>query len=249
MVGLIPLFACEILEQEVIDRLPGFAKRLDWFLEHRTDLTRHITCMECSPDATHTQRLLAIPSRDRLLRVLRYLLDEGEFLSPFGVRSLSRAYAETPFAFSLAGSTYTVRYVPGESDSALFGGNSNWRGPVWFPVNYLLIEALERYHHFYGDSLKVECPTGSGRLLTLAQVADEIARRLTALFLRDGRGARPCHGGDRRFAEDPAWRDLVLFYEYFHGDSGRGCGASHQTGWTALVTRCLEQLARRRSGG
>jgi Mannosylglycerate hydrolase MGH1-like glycoside hydrolase domain len=243
LVGLIPLFACELLEQDVIDRLPGFARRMRWFLEHRADLTDHITCMACSPDSTHAHRLLAIPSRDRLLSVLRYLLDEGEFLSPFGIRSLSQTYEKRPFEFALAGSTYTVGYVPGESDSALFGGNSNWRGPVWFPVNYLLIEALERYHHFYGDALKVECPTGSGRMLDLKEVADEIARRLVALFLPDAAGRRPCHGGDRRFAGDPHWRELALFYEYFHGDSGRGCGASHQTGWTSLVTRCLEQVA------
>jgi hypothetical protein len=249
LVGLIPLFACEIVEQEAIDRLPGFANRLRWFLEHRPDLATYITCMEASPDAARAHRLLAIPSRARLLRVLRYVLDENEFLSPFGIRSLSRVYNDHPFEFTLAGSTYTVRYVPGESDSGLFGGNSNWRGPVWFPGNYLLIEALERYHHFYGDSLKVECPTGSGRMMNLKEVADEIARRLVALFLRDAAGRRPCHGADARFAQDPHWRDLVLFYEYFHGDTGRGCGASHQTGWTSLVTRCLERLARVRSGG
>ncbi len=249
LVGLIPLFACELLEQDVIQRLPGFAKRLRWFLEHRADLTEHITCMGGSLDGAHAHRLLAIPSRDRLLRVLRYLLDENEFLSPFGIRSLSRIYRDRPFEFSLAGSTYTVRYVSGESDSALFGGNSNWRGPVWFPINYLLVEALERYHHFYGDSLKVECPTGSGRMVNLKEVAAEIARRLVSLFLPDGAGRRPCHGGDGRFAEDPHWRDLALFYEYFHGDTGRGCGASHQTGWTALVTRCLDDLARLRSRG
>ena len=249
MVGLIPLFACELLEQEVIERLPGFAKRMRWFLEHRADLAEHITCMDCGPDRAHGHRLLAIPSRDRLLSVLRYLLDENEFLSPFGIRSLSRLYRDQPFEFALAGSTHTVRYVPGESDSALFGGNSNWRGPVWFPVNYLLVEALERYHHFYGDTFKVECPTGSGRMVNLKEVADEIARRLVAIFMPDAAGRRPCHGGDRRFAEDPHWRELALFYEYFHGDTGRGCGASHQTGWTSLVTRCLEQVARTRSHG
>jgi hypothetical protein len=241
---LIPLLACEVLDQKVIDGLPGFAKRMRWFLEHRSDLAAHITCMECSVGGPGKQRLLAIPSRDRLLRVLRYLLDENEFLSPFGVRSLSRVYRDHPFSFSLAGATHTVRYVPGESDSGLFGGNSNWRGPVWFPLNYLLAEALERYHHFYGGSLTVECPTGSGRWVTLGEAANEIARRQVALFLPDAAGRRPCHGGDGRFASDPHWRDLALFYEYFHGDDGRGCGASHQTGWTALVTRFLERTAR-----
>ena len=243
LVGLIPLFSCELLDQEMIDRLPGFAKRMRWFLEHRTDLTQDITCMECGSGEARPHRLLAIPSRDKLLRVLRYLLDENEFLSPFGIRSLSRVYLDRPYVFSLAGTTTTVGYLPGESNSAMFGGNSNWRGPVWFPVNYLLIEALQRYHHFYGDTLKVECPTGSGRTMHLGQVAEEIARRLVTLFLPDAAGRRPCHGGDLRFAEDPAWRNLVLFHEYFHAETGRGCGASHQTGWTALVTRCLEDLA------
>jgi hypothetical protein len=246
MVGLIPLLACEVMEDEVIDRLPGFSKRMRWFLEHRTDLARHIACMETGPGEGHTHRLLAIPSRERLLRVLHYLLDENEFLSPYGIRSLSRAYSRRPFAFSLAGISTTVEYTPGESNTGLFGGNSNWRGPIWFPVNYLLIEALERYHHFYGDSLQVECPIGSGRVMNLKQVADEIARRLVSLFLPDAGGRRPCHGDDRRFAQDPNWRELVLFYEYFHGETGRGCGASHQTGWTALVTRCLETQAARR---
>ncbi|HVN30524.1 MAG TPA: hypothetical protein VMT45_00915, partial [Thermoanaerobaculaceae bacterium] len=243
MVGLVPLFACEVLEAEVIDRLPGFSKRMRWFLEHRTDLARHIAYMESGQGDGHGHRLLALPSRDRLLRVLRYLLDEDEFLSPYGIRSLSRVHQDRPYAFSLGGTTTSVGYLPGESDSGMFGGNSNWRGPVWFPVNYLLIEALQRYHHFYGDALKVECPTGSGRNMNLNQVAEELARRLVNLFLAGPTGGRPCHGGDRRFAEDPAWRDLVLFHEYFHAETGRGCGASHQTGWTALVTRCLEDLA------
>ncbi|MDD5564018.1 MAG: hypothetical protein PHQ91_09915 [Thermoanaerobaculaceae bacterium] len=248
MVGLIPLFACEVLDQDVIDRLPGFSKRMRWFLEHRPDLAGRISCMAADADGSHRRRLLAIPSRDQLLRVLRVVLDEGEFLSPFGVRSLSRVYGERPFTFTLGGEAHTVAYAPGESDSGMFGGNSNWRGPVWFPVNFLLIEALERYHHFYGDALTVECPTGSGHMVTLAQAAAEIERRLVSLFLPDAAGRRPCHDGDPRFATDPHWRDLVLFYEYFHGDTGRGCGASHQTGWTALVTHCLETLAARRDG-
>lgn len=248
MVGLIPLLACEVLEQDVLDRLPGFSKRMRWFLEHRPDLMGQIGRVEAGPGGGGARRLLAIPSRDRLLRVLRVLLDEGEFLSPYGIRSLSRAYRDRPFAFTLAGETHTVAYAPGESDSGMFGGNSNWRGPVWFPVNFLLIEALERYHHFYGGAVKVECPAGSGNLVTLTQAAAEIERRLVSLFVPDAAGQRPCHGGDPRFAADPHWRDLVLFYEYFHGDTGRGCGASHQTGWTALVTHCLETLAARRGG-
>ena len=185
-----------------------------------------------------------MPSRERLTRVLRYLLDENEFLSPYGVRSLSRVHLEHPFVLPVDGTEYKVRYDPGDSSTVDFGGNSNWRGPIWFPVNYLLIEALQRYHHFYGDDFKVECPTGSGKMLTLAEVAQELNRRLARLFITDDKGHAPWHGGDERFANDPHWRELVLFHEYFHGETGRGLGASHQTGWTALVARCLDDLAR-----
>jgi hypothetical protein len=239
LVGLLPLIAVEVLEQSAIDRLPGFRKRLDWFLENRKDLAGHISYFLAKHDNGH--RLLAIPSKERLLRVLRYMLDENEFLSPYGIRSLSKIHERQPYTFSVGGVEHTVRYEPGESESGTFGGNSNWRGPIWFPGNYLLIEALERYHHFYGDSLKVECPTGSGRMMSLQEVACEISSRLARLFLPDARGRRPCHGGDERFARDPAWKDLLLFHEYFHGDTGRGLGASHQTGWTALVVRALLQ--------
>jgi hypothetical protein len=244
MVGLVPLLAAEVLEDRLLERLPGFGKRLQWFLENRADLARTISYM--SPEEQqgrrgHGHRLLAIPSRERLLRVLRRVLDPNEFLSDHGVRSLSRAHAEEPFVFRMGSEEYRVAYVPGESDSGMFGGNSNWRGPVWFPLNYLLIEALERYYHFYGDSLQVECPTGSGRYMSLLGVARELSARLTRPFLPDAHGRRPCHGDDRRYAEDPDWRELVLFYEYFHGDTGRGLGASHQTGWTALVIQCLEK--------
>jgi len=215
---------------------------MGWFLENRKDLAQHISYMgACAGDGP--RRLLAIPSEERLRRVLRYLLDEGEFLSPHGVRSLSRVHEDRPYVFGDTGAT--VDYCPGESTTGLFGGNSNWRGPIWFPVNWLLVEALERYHHFYGPAFTVECPTGSGRMMTLGQVAEELTRRLVALFLPGPDGRRPCHGDERRYAEDPHWRDLLLFYEYFHADDGRGLGASHQTGWTALVVRCLERLARR----
>jgi hypothetical protein len=243
MVGLVPLFACEVVEQASLDRLPGVRKRLEWFERNRPDLARHIGFMERGPAGHENHRLLSIPSRERLERVLRVLLDEAEFLSPHGVRALSAAYRDTPYVFSAGGMDHHVRYAPGESETGLFGGNSNWRGPVWFPVNYLLIEALERYHHFYGDALRVECPVGSGRMLDLREVAHEIARRLASLFLPYERGRRPCHGADARWAGDPHWRDLVLFHEYFHGDTGRGVGASHQTGWTALAIRCLEKSA------
>jgi hypothetical protein len=249
MVGLIPLYACEIIEQDVIEKLPGFAKRMRWFLENRQDLAKYTSYMQAEPGdhTAHEHRLLAIPSRERLTRVLRYLLDETEFLSRHGVRSVSRFHAATPYIFRHGSEEFRVQYDPAESSSGLFGGNSNWRGPVWFPVNYLLVEALERYDHFYGDALRVECPVGSGRLLTLGEVATELSRRLASLFLPDHDGRRPCHGDDARYATDQHWRDLILFHEYFHGDNGRGVGASHQTGWTALVVRCLETVAKTRS--
>jgi hypothetical protein len=247
LVGVIPLLAVEILDDELIQRLPGFKKRMDWFLEHRPDLSQHISCCCLLENgAGHCQRLLAIPSRERLERVLRYLLDEKEFLSPYGIRSLSRIHKDRPYTFHVNGEEYRVDYEPGESTTGLFGGNSNWRGPIWFPINYLLIEALERYHHYYGDDLRVECPTGSGVMMNLKEVAQELSARLARLFLPDARGNRPCHGDDRRYAEDPHWRDLLLFHEYFHGDTGRGLGASHQTGWTALAIRHIEDLAARR---
>jgi hypothetical protein len=247
MVGVIPLFAVEVLEQEVIDRLPGFTKRMQWFLDNRRDLARHISYMESEHGGAHGHRLLAIPSRDRLERALRYVLDESEFLSPHGLRALSKVHAERPFVLTVNGMEYRVSYDPAESTTGLFGGNSNWRGPVWFPVNWLLVEALERYHHFYGDELKVECPTGSGRWMNLAEVAAELSARLARPFLPDAAGRRPVHGAERRYADDPHWRDLVLFYEYFHGDDGRGVGASHQTGWTALAVKCIENVAARRA--
>ncbi len=240
LVGLLPLIAVEVLEQEVICRLPGFDKRMRWFLENRKDLSRHISYVETIGEMhAHAHHLLAIPSRKRLERVLRYLLDESEFLSAHGVRSVSRYHAEHPYVYHAGNEEFRVDYVPAESTTGLFGGNSNWRGPIWFPVNYLLVEALERYHHFYGDTLTVECPTGSGTMMTLDDVAAELRRRLASIFLAQSDGRRPCHGSTQRYADDPHWRDLVLFYEYFHGDNGRGVGASHQTGWTALVTRCL----------
>lgn len=243
MVGIIPLFAVEVLEQDVIDKLPGFKKRMEWFLEHRQDLARHISYCESGAhnghDHEHIHRLLAVPSRERLVRVLRYVLDESEFLAPHGVRALSRHHHEHPYQIQAGGTAHRVDYVPGESNTGLFGGNSNWRGPIWFPVNFVLIEALERYHHFYGDTLRVECPTGSGQMMNLRQVAGELASRLVRLFTPDETGRRPCHGDDRRYVDDPHWRDLLLFHEYFHGDTGRGVGASHQTGWTALVSILL----------
>jgi hypothetical protein len=247
LVGILPIIAVEVLDRKRIDQLPGFRKRLQWFLSNRRDLAHQISYMlEDRPAESCARYLLAIPSRKRLERVLRYLLDENELLSPYGVRSLSRAHRDRPYEFHAGGLTYSVRYEPGDSTSTMFGGNSNWRGPVWFPINYLLIEALERYDYFYGDALRVECPTGSGRLMNLRQVAQELATRLCSLFLPDSAGHRACNGGDSRYATDPHWRGLLLFNEYFHGDNGQGLGASHQTGWTALITRCLEDLAAQR---
>ena len=249
-VGLIPLFACEVIEQADLDRLPGVRKRLEWFVRNLPEQARNIGYMEEGCPGHENHRMLAIPSRERLERVLRVMLDTREFLSPHGVRAMSAAYRDAPYVFRANGvEEHVVRYTPAESDSGLFGGNSNWRGPVWFPINYLLIEALERYDHFFGDALTVEVPTGSGRRLNLREAAHELAGRLASIFLPDANGRRPCHGDDSRYARDPHWRDLVLFNEYFHGDTGRGLGASHQ-GWTALVIRCIEKCAvTRRHGG
>jgi hypothetical protein len=248
LVGLLPLIAVEIIEQETIDRLPGFKKRMRWFLDHRHDLARFISYMECrGKDNPGARYLLAIPSRQRLLRVLRYLLDEDEFLSPFGIRSLSRFHQDHPVSFWMDGVEQRVEYVPGESNTGLFGGNSNWRGPIWFPVNYLLIEALQRYDHYYGPSLVVEFPTGSGRTMTLGDVALELSRRLTRLFLPEqaDRNLTSEISNLKSQISDLASEEPIFFHEYFHGETGQGLGASHQTGWTALIVRCLEDLAKK----
>ncbi len=246
LVGIIPLLACEVLDQRVVEKLPGFRKRMRWFIDNRPDLARHISAMQRSQgaDGISELRLLAIPSKERLERVLKYVLDEKEFLSPFGIRSLSRIYEDHPYQLQLDGSEYGITYEPAESRSDLFGGNSNWRGPIWFPINYLLIEVLERYHHFYGDSVQVEFPTGSGNKITLDKVAAQLALRLSTIFTRDENGRRPCFGDNLRYSQDPNWRDHVLFHEYFHADVGCGLGANHQTGWTALITRCLGIVGR-----
>jgi hypothetical protein len=242
MVGLLPLIAVELLDDATLARLPGFKKRFDWFLKNKPGLSRHIS-EHCSKEGL---RLLAIPSEAQLRRVVGYLLDESEFLSPHGIRSLSKFHEANPYVFEMPGQRHEVQYVPGESNTGIFGGNSNWRGPVWFPVNYLLVEALERYHHFYGDAFTVECPAGSGNHLTLQQAAQEIERRLASLFIPGADGRRACHGTDPRWTDDPHWKDLVLFHEYFHGETGEGLGASHQTGWTALAIRCIKSAARQR---
>jgi hypothetical protein len=239
-VGLIPLLAVELIDEARMAKLPGFAKRTRWFLKNRADLAGQISYME--KRAGHGRFLLAIPSRERLQRVLRYVLDEAEFLSNHGVRSMSRVYRERAFVLDAGGGEWRVNYAPGESDTGLFGGNSNWRGPVWFPINFLLIEALERYHLFYGDSFTLEFPTGSETHLNLAQIAREISQRLVGLFLPNEAGRSPALGMEPRFVNDPHWKELLWFHEYFHGESGQGLGASHQTGWTALVARLIEDL-------
>ncbi|MBI3329022.1 MAG: glucosidase, partial [Nitrospinae bacterium] len=239
MVGLIPLFAVETLEPEIVDTLPGFRRRMQWFIDNRPEFREHVETMEKSGGRVH--RLLSIVTRDELNRVLRFMLDEAEFLSPHGIRAVSQFHRAHPYLLAVNGTEHRVDYEPAESSTGFFGGNSNWRGPLWFPVNYLLIESLQKFHYFYGDSLKVACPTGSDYLLTLWEVAAEVSRRLTRIFLRGPDGRRPVYGGTETFQRDPHWRDLILFYEYFHGDNGAGIGASHQTGWTGLVAKLLQQ--------
>ena len=243
MVGLIPLFAVETLEPEVVDRLPGFKRRMQWFIDNHPELGRHVEVAE--KPGGGARRLLAIVGRAQLPRVLKFMLDEQEFLSPHGVRAVSRYHKDHPYVLRLDGMEHRVDYEPAESSSGLFGGNSNWRGPVWFPVNYLLIESLQKFHYFYRDTLTVEFPTGSRTTLDLWQVAAELSRRLTRIFLRDADGRRPVYGGSEKFQRDPHWRDLVLFYEYFHGDNGAGTGAAHQTGWTGIVAKLLQQSGER----
>ena len=239
MVGLIPLFAVETLEPELLERLPGFKRRLEWFIDNRQDLIGNVACMR-SPGRGE-RRLLSIVGRDQLRRVLQFMLDESEFLSPHGIRALSRYHKDNPYKLSVNGNEYRVDYEPAESSTGLFGGNSNWRGPVWFPVNFLLIESLQKFHHYLGDDFKVEFPARSGNMLTLWDVAAELSRRLSQIFLRDEKGERPVYRGIQKFQSDPNWNELILFHEYFHGDTGRGVGASHQTGWTGLVTKTLQQ--------
>ena len=239
LVGLIPLLAVETLEPAALDRLPGFKRRLEWFVQNRPDLTGDVACM--NTPGRDARRLLAIVDADRLRRILEVMLDEREFLSPFGIRSVSRVHQERPYCLEVNGMQYRVDYEPAESTSGLFGGNSNWRGPIWFPINFLLIEALQKFHYYYGDAFTVECPTGSGQMRTLWQVADEISKRLTRIFLDDADGRRAVFGTNERLQSDPAWHNLVPFHEYFHGDTGAGVGASHQTGWTALVAKLLQQ--------
>ncbi len=239
MVGLIPLFAVETLEPEIVDRLPGFKRRMQWFIDNHPDVPEHIEMTQRS--ARGVRRLLSLANRKQLKRILCRMLDETEFLSPHGIRALSRYHLDHPYEVQVNGHTSKVDYEPAESSTEVFGGNSNWRGPIWFPVNYLLIESLQKYHHYFGEDFKIECPTHSRNEQDLWQVAQEISKRLTRIFVRGKDGKRPFAGGQELFNSDPHWRDLILFYEYFHGDNGAGLGASHQTGWTGLVAKLLEQ--------
>ena len=239
IVGLIPLFAVETLEPEMLDRLPGFRNRMEWFIRNRPDLTGNVASMELP--GKKERRLLSVVTPNRLRRVLKMMLDENEFLSPHGIRAISRYHLEHPYSIMLDGVEHRVDYEPAESTTGLFGGNSNWRGPIWFPINYLIIESLQKFHYYFGDNFKVEFPTGSGQMMNLWDVSAELSRRLSSLFLKDSDGRRPVFGGAEKFQTDPHWRDHLLFYEYFHGDNGAGLGASHQTGWTGLVAKLLQQ--------
>jgi hypothetical protein len=237
MVGLIPLFAVEVVDQALIEQVPQFAERLRWFLSYRPDLAALVARWQVP--GTGDRRLLSLVSGDRLERILRRMLDQTEFLSDYGVRALSQVHRDRPYVFLAGGSELAVRYQPGESDSGLFGGNSNWRGPIWMPVNFLLVESIQKFAHYFDESLRIECPVGSGRMLTLAEVARELTTRLARLFLKGSDGKRPALGYHATLQSDPHFRDYVLFHEYFHGDSGRGVGASHQTGWTGLIAKLL----------
>jgi hypothetical protein len=244
MVGLLPLCASTVFEASAVTRNPKLMELIEQFWKRHPELASHVAPTEAGFIGHKDRRLLSILNKRKLERVLGYLLDENEFLGPHGIRSLSRHHLEHPFVFHVGSREYKVQYLPGESDSGMFGGNSNWRGPVWMPVNLLIVRALINLYTFYGDEFKVECPTGSGRQMTLFEVAQEIVGRLTGTFLRDADGKRPVYGGTAKFQDDPHWRDLILFYEYFHGDNGAGIGASHQTGWTGLVAPLLDLFGR-----
>ncbi|UJB69613.1 glucosidase [Acaryochloris sp. 'Moss Beach'] len=247
MVGLIPLFAVMTLDEDHLDNVPAFKERLEWFIHHRNHLQKNIACTETR--GVSARRLLALcyvtPGQqvetDRFRRILHRLLDEAEFFGDYGIRALSRFHAENPYVFDVNGQQHRVDYEPAESSSGLFGGNSNWRGPIWFPVNFLIIESLQKFHHYLGDDFQVECPTGSGQMMTLWQVAEEISRRMMRIFTQNDAGQRPAYGATDIFQTDPYWRDLILFHEYFHGDNGAGIGASHQTGWTGLIAKLIQQ--------
>ena len=238
MVGLIPLFAVEVLDNEIFNSMPEFTQRLEWFLQNRPDLASLIS--RWGEKGKNERHLLSLLRGHRMKRLLKRMLDESEFLSPYGVRALSRQHLDHPYSFYENGYEFKVKYTPGESDSSMFGGNSNWRGPVWFPVNYLIIESLQRFHHYYGSDFKIEHPTGSGNLKTLKEIASDLSERMVHIFKRDKDGMRPMYGQNEKLQKDPHFTDNLFFYEYFHGDNGRGAGATHQTGWTGMVAKLIQ---------
>jgi hypothetical protein len=238
MVGLIPLFAVEVLDEEIFQTMPEFTERLEWFLTNRPDLANLIS--RWGEKGKNERHLLSLLRGHRMKCLLKRMLDENEFLSAFGIRALSKVYEATPYVLSINNAEFSVKYTPGDGDTALFGGNSNWRGPIWFPVNYLLIESLQRFHHYYGDDFKIEHPTGSGRMKTLKEIAADLSERLTRIFLKDKQGNRPANGSHEKLQRDEHFSKYILFYEYFHGDNGKGVGATHQTGWTGLVAKLIQ---------
>ena len=240
LVGLIPMFAVEVIDVASLKNLPSFTRQRDWFLRYRPKLAALVSRWN-TPGADDT-RLLAIIRAFRATKLLERVLDKNEFLSDYGIRSLSRYHLEHPYVFEAGDFRAEVKYVPAESDSDLFGGNSNWRGPIWMPINYLIIESLNKFHKFYGDDFRVECPVGSGQMLSLKGVADELRNRLINIFRRDEKGRRPVFGAYEKMQTDPHFKDYILFHEYFDGDNGRGLGASHQTGWSALVANMIAEL-------
>lgn len=244
MVGLLPLCASTVFEAGYIQKHPRLTELIEIFRKRHADILAQITPMDDSFVGYKNRRLLSVVNKKKLKRILGYMLDENEFLGPHGIRSLSRYHLEHPYSVRIQGQEYGVQYLPAESNTGMFGGNSNWRGPIWMPVNQLIVRALFNLYQFYGDDFKVECPTGSGKFMTLLEVAEEISRRLTGIFLRDSNGRRPVYGGTTKFQTDPHWKDYILFYEYFHGDNGAGLGASHQTGWTGTIARTLDLLGR-----
>lgn len=248
MVGLLPLCASTAFESGVVKSHPRLAELIALFAQRHPELMKHIAPADEKFLGYADRRLLSVCNKEKIERILAYMLDENEFFGPYGIRSLSRYHLEHPFVFHVSGREYKVQYLPAESNTGMFGGNSNWRGPVWMPVNGLLIRGLLNLYQFYGDDFKVECPTGSGKYMTLFEVAKEIGRRLSSIFLRNANGKRPVYGGAKKFQEDPHWKDYITFYEYFHGDNGAGLGAGHQTGWTGIIARTLDLFARGSAG-
>jgi hypothetical protein len=235
---LIPLFAVEVLEPDIINTLPEFSERLDWFLNHRKDLSSLVSRWHIPGKGE--RRLLSLLRGHRMKKLLSRMLDENEFLSDYGVRSLSKYYKDSPYSMEFNGNSFNIHYEPAEAETGLFGGNSNWRGPIWLPANFLIIESLRRFHHYYGNDFKVEYPAHSGKYFTLKEISFKLTERITKIFLRDKEGLRPSYGSRDKFQNDPNFKDYILFYEYFHGDTGMGLGASHQTGWTGLIANLLQ---------